>query len=1290
MKTRKVGRVLSLLLAIAMVVGLMIPASSVLAATVDTSFNDGEAIVVKNFAQLKAALEGAATDGTKTYIKLADVLDETTDVNGNTVNDSIQIPSFVSNYQGAENKYYLETIVKLRDVKKRKSGLTWVSKDTITNYEIFYETQGCPYYGKAYFFSTDWRHADVSEAKLLGMDKDAIQINGNDPKGYDEKLGKEYENCQLIVRENTNVVLDLNGKHIRGLNNASSAFTGTPNTQMSTFTVEGNAVFTLIDRVGGGTVEGGTGNVMETMNYYNGSETLHSVVLDDSRTNFQYPSSWVGSTGRYAIHFLTISKWAENAIESHGGGVFVASGGEFILAGGSITNNCAWMSTGEKIFASGINAVSKGGGVYVDAGGTFTMYGGEVTQNAARAYNKSGTDGKDSQAYGGGIYLADAANGKTATFNMYGGKIAENAAYAVSGVAGKTNQTQPATAKGAGIYIGQGATANILGSAAAEGPTTAEILASFPQITNNSCGAITRYHTNGEVKVEGAGIYCAGTLNIKKAVVSANDFSEFANDLGNNDMDPVKGKTVHLSREAGSGLAQYVYDYNSDGSAKTLITRLDDRFTENLQIATEVLNHEKSGIYGSHKGYEKEKMTSNGAGVCLTDTAKMVVGERTWINDNYDLLTQGHKDFNNARNYAKHWDKTLNGVGGYVYTGSYTANISDGYCWSDSSDDVYLPEGVAMYKGESLFECKIGVNYWNMVNADGAVSAGAMGQAGNRVIVKSSTNLDPDIWGTTSSTPSQRDIQFFSLNDNNKAWERDNYPLPSWVVAKYNYGGVNYNAELCDPELTTSYDNRVRVTVVDADSVTQAMKDASPFTGYIDYDHEYPANTWIYGVEAVSVSNWAKYGKATYKTADPDKDPTKDSTQVSVNNKNVVPVQRAYQLSSDSTVLNTAINKALLMDYKVVYDDNGFGTDAAPVLRFGKGVDRKMFVSVDFDEANVHYFGKNTANQSLNSAISIDDFVTSNAVFKIIDKDFTFYGANKPTGTIEFKKVVPDYSAYKGVSVLNDRINNRTTEKTSITKTNGIEDKDLYFKGWSFYSSYEYGPEITTLSNKDAIGTVGVDSNASSLYYRGTFTADLSRIFNSNVNAQPCPSLTATWYTQEELAEARRRVSNVMGQTVIREDGTELLRVVSIAGTACMGDDCDEVGFVISTTNATPTFEGGYDYVAKSRIYEKLGKHETADDNSYYDTDYLLTGSYTGYTVPIVDARWSFTEDSEFARNVTTGTYKAGYKDAGLFYANIVITDANRNTVYFVTPYAKFGNTYYYGESRAVCYADHA
>lgn len=403
--------------------------------------------------------------------------------------------------------------------------------------------------------------------------------------------------------------------------------------------------------------------------------------------------------------------------------------------------------------------------------------------------------------------------------------------------------------------------------------------------------------------------------------------------------------------------------------------------------------------------------------------------------------------------------------------------------------------------------------------------------------------------------------------------------------------------------------------------------------------------------------------------------------------------------------MNKSYLQAKYIDYKVVYDTTTFGTEAAPVLRFGKtdSDTRNMYVTVNFDEANKHYYGlSNQPSFTLNDSVSTSNFTTSVNPFlnnldqNLTDSTFTFYGANKPTGTIDIAKVVPDYSAYGKIAQLNYFLNlsnaDRLATQTSISKGSDKKElTDLYFKGWQFYTSYEYGPEVVTLDNKVARQTVSLDG--STLDYRGYFAADLSKIFNSNVNAQPCPSMTALWYSEEELAEARKKVSNVSFQTVQRQndDGsvTNLLRFVAIAGSQY--PDFDEIGFVISTTNATPTIEGGYDYVVKSRVYEKLGVNRTAGAaKTYYDVDKLLGGTYSGHqSVTVEDATWSFTPDSQFAANVTTGaTGKAGYKDAGLFYTNIVITDANKDTVYFVTPYAKMGNTYYYGESRAACYTD--
>ena len=1305
MKTRKVGKIVSLLVAIVLVATIMIPAAGVLADNAaDKSFDDSNCIEVSNYDALKSALDNASTDGSKTYIKLQSDISLGIPYNHGSRGDS-EVSYFA--FEAMKVTAYLKTRINWAGSTVKDEWLSiadFVSELQSTNPALYKTLMS--YNEKEAFLR-------VSKDTLSLFDKTFGALNEN--KWSDPLYGgkPEYEDNQLVVHENTNVVIDLNGHGIVGVNNNATAYTGTPSYQSTAFVVKGT--LTIMDRTPDqvGYISGGTGYVLDSCSLYDNEfdEWKHSSINSDWKylaKNSDHVTFTPG-TWRHIDHSRH-TYWYYNATESKGGGINVQDGGTLNLVSGKITKNVAFMSADESIFKAGITAVAKGGGVYVSDGGTFNMYGGEITQNVARAYQKE-SNAQESHAYGGGVYVEAAADGKVATFNMYGGKIAENATYAETYSSGKTKNV---VSEGAGIYVGTGSVCNIMGSADAEGPTTSAMLASFPQVTNNSCGAITRngVREGATVTVQGAGIYCDGTLNIKKALISSNDFSEFSRDVASSNFVPAGNNTTHIMRDEETGLPLYIYDYNDDGTAKTYVTRLDARFTENLELATEQVVHETSGIYGTARGNENNKLTSDGAGVYLGTTARMNVGERTWITGNYDLVTTGHKAFDDTRNYAMHWDKTANGgAGGYVYT-AFAAGAGNGYTWSDTSDDVYLPEGVTMYKGDSLFESRIGVNYYDMVDKEGDVSVGATGRASNRVIVKSATDLDYNLWGATSSTPMQTDIQFFSLNDNNKNYERDNYAdLPTRQTVTLD----SVTCELLDLTLTPegklpSWAQRTlyRVAVIDTDKFDDEQGQyrksyLSPYQGYVDFETVYHAGRFVYTTEVRynDPSNndpYIPYNKETYFKADPEKNPT----TAAMANKNVVFPQRAYQIDATASQLSKSEQRAKFMDYKVIYDDNGFGSDAAPVLRFGKG-DRQMYVTYNFDEADKTYYGKNVNDQSLNAPINIDTLITGKSVFKIINtaKDgssFTFYGVNRPTGTIMFNKIVPDYKAYKASNVLADRTENRKSELTSITKTDGEhEDKDLYFKGWSFYTSYGYGPEIVTLNNKDALQSINVDAtkaSGTSLDYRGTFTANLSKIINQNVNAQPCPSMTATWYTKEELAEARKKVSNVMFQTVQRQDDngniTNLLRVVALAGSQYL--DFDEVGFVISTTNATPTIEGGYDYVVKSKVYEKLGVNRTAGAaKTYYDVDKLLGGTWSGQTsVKIEDKAWTFTEgSSEFAANVTTGaTGKAGYKDAGLFYTNIVITDANKDTVYFVTPYAKMGNTYYYGESRAACYTD--
>lgn len=1376
MKTRKVGKIVSLLVAIVLVATIMIPAASVLA---DSSEYAGVTWTeVGDFASLKQAFDNANKTGEKTYIRL------TSDI-------TLQRPYFNSDEinGGSTNwaKMYIYSTARITKIEERRGGL-WTGTDKTTHDFAWLMSQANSPFNvsdpNAYFYGYTEDElkngflVDKGMQDYVGMGKKAGQGTGND-----EKIGYEYSERMLVVNENADITVDLYGKTMKA-SDYNPYDDSTPAYQMSAIKVNKGGALTVVDLSSEqtGTISGGTGNVYykETVSTDNSEHTRDAMFNEDwtvrDTTGWW---GWLSSTGKYNIEYQSKSTWVENVKESRGGGIYVENGGVFTLKSGKISGNQAFMEPKRGIFAADVDSYAKGGGVYVEAGGVFNMFGGEVSKNATRSFFKNWSTGNDRiyHAYseGGGIYLEgsqeETVNGATVTvpgavFNMTGGKIAENATYAQGGT-GASSKSRITHSSGAGIYVGTGAVCNIKGADSDSASTNIEMMKNFPQVVNNSCGGqIVKgsYTTNSAIEVKGGGIYNDGTVNIKNALIASNDFSEARQSdaktavhimrdeylpEGQRTITYSDGKTATLPG-TGTDLALYVLDYWEETSnetygggqkgikqrPKTYITRLDDRFTDNLQLATEEVAHGTSGIFGSVIVNDEMKITSDGAGVCVGENGKLVVGERTWITDNYDFLTNGHMAFSAVRNYKRFWaqNKTVvddrvyktndydekgasytDPAGGWVYYGDENENVNDGYAYSDTSDDVYLPDGAVIYKGGSLFESKIGVNYWNMVNADGSAVEAERGlgqagsRAGNRVIVATGKNLDASFWGDSVAQPAARDIQFFYANDNNKNWEKENYQLPS----KKRWDNAGQKAFPVDPHL--NWNNRARVAAV-ATTDSAINKDASPFEGYVNFDVAYPSGYWKYGWAGqlnktwdeesyrISDSHWTPSTKVT----DPDANNATDaavSRLTEFANSSVNFPQRSYQLTAEMKTMNKSYLQAKYIDYKVVYDTTTFGTEAAPVLRFGKtdSDTRNMYVTVNFDEANKHYYGlSNQPSFTLNDSVSTSNFTTSVNPFlnnldqNLTDSTFTFYGANKPKGTIDIAKVVPDYSAYGKSAQLNYFLSlsnlDRLATQTSISKDSDKKElTDLYFKGWQFYTSYGYGPEVVTLDNKVARQTVSLDGNT--LDYRGYFAADLSKIFNSNVNAQPCPSMTALWYSKEELAEARKKVSNVMFQTVQRknDDGsiTDLLRFVAIAGSQY--PDFDEIGFVISTTNATPTIEGGYDFVVKSRVYEKLGVNRAAGAaKTYYDVDKLLGGTYSGHqSVTVEDAKWSFTKDSQFAANVTTGaTGKAGYKDAGLFYINIVITDANKDTVYFVTPYAKMGNTYYYGESRAACYAD--
>lgn len=1504
MKTKKVGKIVSLLVAIVLVATIMIPAASVLAdngsnavtSGVDWTGKDVKVIGGDNaYGDLDAYLASLTPNSDKVYnIRLdADVELPTfgvyKDKDGNTASSASKgIYYSYATYgvfkdafkkQQQNGSWYVVFPASSGNQDKFKFGINEIlgrpgktykadydgflnqtpkistnpyqdvfnvaePGDTTTRAFLNYDLQGKEKFSAAE--KERFERLDTAQKKLMtgARGNDALGASaGNDTATY-----TEYDEAMLCVKEGVTVCLNLNGHKVSGLNSLGSPYTGSPNYQTSIFVVRGK--LTVVDEhttnAGNevGMITGGTGSIYgKPQHSYNGDSNYdfvdsgiyqgvayYGVGLGTNATDEwgdayiidhgerapdgnKWPTkagsiseSWTHSVGNYRIYTNYYSRFYANVKETHGGGVYVAPGASFTLLSGKISGNSAWRLNDTKntfIFDTGASAAACGGGVYVDEHATFTMKGGEISNNAVRVYNKK-DDNSDATAYGGGVYLA-----KKAVMNMTGGKIVENASYAET-FDPTADSPKSARSYGAGIYVHAEATCNIIGEDAESGATTLEMVKNFPSVSNNSCGALGRKTstTEQDITVEGGGIYNSGTLNLRNALVFANDFAEGDIDVPNASEKCTLNNAIHVKRDEATGLA--LYNYVDASGKKTEITRLDDRFNENLELVTEAIQHEIHGIYGTMHGNEESAIFSNGAGICLNEKATIVIGERVWVIDNYDLVTTGHKAFKSVRDYTRTWQQTKdikddrvvktndNGTGanytdpagGYVYNnehvdpvsksqngGKYTWHRMDGYAFSDTTDDIYLPDGKVIYKGGSLYETKIGVNYWDMVNADGKVTekkeaergkGQAGSRAGNRVLLVDGNvlgNLDRKIWTGDNMTPVQSDIQFFYLNDNNKNWERYkgysknendlwynydknayNYALPAYIEK----GPMGY--QLCDLNATNSsdFEDRVRVRVIDTNN-SGINKDASPYEGYINYNVTYPVKRWADGQEAAPLTGydehknggyWRYYQKETYRISDPTWSP--DNTKEfrpkngALSNAIVNFPQRAYPVTAQMKKdLPSSYLKAKYMDYKVVYDDNQFGTSTEPVIRLGtysdpasKDTIRKMFVTVNFDEADIHFYGQSKDSIVYNSgnaetSARTDTFKTNNTAFANVDASALFYGANRVKGTINIAKIVPNYESYGKGDILKDLRAAAYADAESSLSYDDADKKnesiDLYFKGWKYYTSYGDGPKVETLSNSVEESRI----EGTSLSYRGYFPVNLENIFNPNINSQPCPSLTAIWYTKEELAAARQNLSACKAQLILGTDGHIYIRVISVLGAygkdrynlqPIQASDANSSlsslyynapTFVASKLNATPTLEGGYKATVNkgniaaenysARVVKKIICNDDEKNTFTIDIYDYISGKENNEKdvwVKFINSNPVY-KNANNSKSTTYVSFMWTNIDTGLTLAQISNADGSgysdaAKEVLFVTPCIELttdqaGNdhdSYYYGASR--------
>lgn len=362
MKTRKVGKIVSLLVAIVLVATIMIPAASVLA---DSSEYAGVTWTeVGDFASLKQAFDNANKTGEKTYIRL------TSDI-------TLQRPYFNSDEinGGKTNwaKMYLYSTTRITKIEEKRGGLWTGTNKTTHDFAWLMSQANSPFNvsdPNAYFYGYTEDElkngflVDKGMQDYVGMGRKAGQGTG-----YDEKIGYEYSERMLVVNENADITVDLYGKTMKASD--YNPYDSTPAYQMSAIKVNKGGALTVVDLSSEqtGTISGGTGNVYykETVSADNSEHTRNAMFNGD--WTVRDTTGWVGwlsSTGKYNIQYESKSTWVENVKESRGGGIYVENGGVFTLKSGKISGNQAFMEPKSGIFATDVDSYAKGGGVYVE------------------------------------------------------------------------------------------------------------------------------------------------------------------------------------------------------------------------------------------------------------------------------------------------------------------------------------------------------------------------------------------------------------------------------------------------------------------------------------------------------------------------------------------------------------------------------------------------------------------------------------------------------------------------------------------------------------------------------------------------------------------------------------------------------------------------------------------------------------------------------------------------------------------------------------------------------------
>ncbi|HBV43217.1 MAG TPA: hypothetical protein DEF14_02365, partial [Ruminococcaceae bacterium] len=510
MKTKKVGKIVSLLVAIVLVATIMIPAASVLADTGSNAVTSGVNWDGKGITVIDGKTE--TKDADAAYKQLNEVLHNAKvgDTLHIRLDVDVNLPAFES-YDTNGNKtsdgprYALATYGIFKDAYKKKNAAkpgkqSWTgtknNEACKPNQSDFFKTEGFskPFFGETpsmvnnplksvlkyaargdktrAFFNENVSGDEAAKTKYFDLYEELDTAEKQHLVGLENKIGRsgsidttklqEYDDSILLIKKGVTVVINLNGHKVSGKRGFDSGnpFTGDPSCQYSIFNVKGN--LTVCDESSSTHVANAVGMIM------GGSGSIYGKAQRNGGENYATVDSASFQSTAY-FYVDRDNKWTPIEVKKSGSAIE----GNEEAGKWDTTLDASWDHSAGNYrlysyyytkYYTGVKE-AHGGGVYVDDSATFTLLSGKISENGAWRGGAAIFDASAAPiACGGGVYVAE-----NATFNMLGGEVSHNAVRSYQ----KNANLEP-YAMGGGVYLAAGATMNFKGGKVADNGTYAE------------------------------------------------------------------------------------------------------------------------------------------------------------------------------------------------------------------------------------------------------------------------------------------------------------------------------------------------------------------------------------------------------------------------------------------------------------------------------------------------------------------------------------------------------------------------------------------------------------------------------------------------------------------------------------------------------------------------------------------------------------------------------------------------------------------------------------------------